>query len=88
MLPLGSRPIDSTVIESISAMTDINKRFGKQIRMLREKKGLTQETLAFEADLHRAYIGQIERGEKNIGLENIEKLAKALRISPSRLLDF
>ena len=36
--------------------------------------------LAFEADLHRAYIGQIERGEKNIGLINLEKIAKALKV--------
>ena len=69
-------------------MADINKRFGIQLRILRIKKGLTQEELAFEADLHRAYIGQIERGEKNIGLENLDKLAKAFQISPSKLLDF
>ena len=69
-------------------MADIVKKFGIRVRILREKQGLTQEALAFEADLHRAYVGQIERGEKNIGLENIEKLAKAFKISPSKLLDF
>ena len=88
MLPIGSRPIGSTVIEFILSMTEIAKKFGKRIRMLREKKGLTQEALAFEADLHRAYVGQIERGEKTIGLENLEKLAKALKLTPARLLDF
>ena len=76
------------VIEFTLSMTEIAKKFGKRIRMLREKKGFTQEALAFEADLHRAYIGQIERGEKTIGLENLEKLAKAFKITPSKLIDF
>jgi len=67
-------------------MADINKRVGLNIRKLREKKGWTQEELAFEAGLHRAYIGQIERGEKNIGLVNLEKIAKALGIRVSELI--
>ena len=62
-------------------MSDINKRVGFNIRKIREDKGLSQEKLAALADLHRAYIGQIERGEKNIGLRNLEKIAKALSIS-------
>jgi len=41
---------------------------------------------ALEADLHRAYIGQIERGEKNIGVKNLEKITKALKIKPAKLL--
>lgn len=61
-------------------LAEINKRVGINIRKYREKKGWSQEQLAFEADLHRAYIGQIERGEKNIGLINFEKIAKALNI--------
>ncbi len=65
-------------------MADINKRVGEKIRSYREKKGLTQEALAFEADLHRAYVGQIERGEKNIGIQNLEKIAKALGIKASK----
>lgn len=48
---------------------------------------MTQEDLAFEADLHRAYIGQIERGEKNIGIQNLQKIAKALKIKISKLID-
>jgi len=68
-------------------MADINKKVGKNIRNYREKKGLTQEGLAHEADLHRAYIGQIERGEKNIGVKNLEKIAQSLGIKPARLLD-
>ena len=66
-------------------MAEINKAVGSNIRRYREKKGLSQEKLAFEADLHRAYIGQIERGEKNIGLQNLEKITKALGIKISDL---
>jgi transcriptional regulator with XRE-family HTH domain len=61
-------------------MAEINKRVGLNIRKYRKKKSWSQEQLAFEADLHRAYIGQIERGEKNIGLMNLEKISKALTI--------
>lgn len=60
--------------------------FGKRVREERLKKGLSQEKLAEIAELHRTYIGMIERGEKNITLENIEKIAKALEISLGKLL--
>ncbi|MBF0570815.1 MAG: helix-turn-helix transcriptional regulator [Candidatus Omnitrophica bacterium] len=68
-------------------MADINKDVGRRIRLFREKIHLTQEAFAFEANLHRAYIGQIERGEKNLGLINLQKIAKALNIKMSKLLD-
>lgn len=67
-------------------MAEINEKVGLNIRKSRTKKGWSQEQLAFEADLHRAYIGQIERGEKNIGLINLEKIAKALNIELDNLL--
>lgn len=67
-------------------MAEINKEVGFNIRRYREKKGWTQEQLAFEANLHRAYIGQIERGEKNIGLINLQKIAGALKVRPKDLL--
>ena len=60
---------------------DIIKRIGLNITIIRERQGLTQEKLAELAGLHRAYIGQIERGEKNIGLKNLEKIANALGLS-------
>ena len=68
-------------------MADVNKRVGKNIQKYRKKCGFTQEELAFEADLHRAYVGQIERGEKNVGVQNLEKIAKALKIKPSKLIE-
>jgi len=67
-------------------MADINKKVGRIIREKRLKQGLSQESLAFKSNLHRAYIGQIERGEKNIGLINLEKIAKALKIEIKDLL--
>ncbi len=62
-------------------MDDINRRVGCKIRQIREQYKISQEKLAGLADLHRAYVGQIERGEKNIGLINLEKLAKALKVN-------
>ena len=67
-------------------MDDICTRVGFNIRKIREEKGISQEELAGIADLHRAYIGQIERGEKNIGLRNLEKIAKALKVNIKDLL--
>ena len=63
-------------------------KFGNKVRELRKKKGLSQEQLSFKADLHRTYIGMIERAEKNITLINIEKIANALSVSVNNLMDF
>ena len=63
-------------------------RFGQRVREERNKQGLSQESLAEKAELHRTYIGMIERGEKNITLRNIEKLAKALGVSINELVTF
>ena len=58
------------------------------MRDLRKERGLSQEQLAFKADLHRTYIGMIERAEKNITLINIEKIATALEINFNVLMNF
>lgn len=60
-------------------------KFGKKVREERVRLDLSQEELAGRAGVHRTYIGMIERAEKNITLENIEKIAKALKI---RIADF
>lgn len=65
---------------------DIIIKFGKRVREERLKLGISQEELAERAGLHRTYIGMIERGEKNITLKNIEKIAKALNIPINSLL--
>lgn len=61
-------------------------RFGEKIRELRKSKAISQEELAHRANLHRTYIGMIERAEKNITLINIEKIAKAFDIDIKELL--
>lgn len=66
---------------------DVLLKFGKQVRKIRLEQNLSQEELADRAGVHRTYIGMIERAEKNITLENIEKIAKALKVSPKELID-
>lgn len=61
--------------------------FGDKVRELRKEKGLSQEELSFKADLHRTYIGMIERAEKNITLANIEKIANALNVNIKELFN-
>lgn len=63
-------------------------KFGERVREIRKEKGLSQEELSFKADLHRTYIGMIERAEKNISLVNIEKIANALQVSINDLFNF
>lgn len=65
---------------------DAKKLVGKRIRELRLASGLSQEALADEAGLHRTYMGSVERGERNISLENIVRIARALKVEPSELL--
>jgi len=61
--------------------------FGKAIRALREERGYSQEELAERAELHRNYVGGVERGERNVALENIVKLATALSVRTRDLFD-
>jgi transcriptional regulator with XRE-family HTH domain len=70
----------------VATSTDPRVLFGKRLRELRRRNGLTQETLADRARLHRNYVGGVERGERNISLINIVELAQALGIKPSALL--
>lgn len=62
-------------------------KFGQKVRAERVKLGLSQEALASRAGVHRTYVGMIERAEKNITLENIEKIAKALGIRIGEFFD-
>lgn len=69
------------------AETKTLKQFGANLRAERRKVGLSQEALAAAAVLDRTYVGSVERGERNISLLNIAKLAKALSQPASRLID-
>lgn len=64
------------------------KRFGKRVRALRKAKGLSQEDFALEVGLDRTYMGGIERGERNVALLNIRKIARGLNIPVSSLFSF
>lgn len=63
----------------------IKTAFGNRVRELRAKKGLSQEALALVCDLDRTYIGGVERGERNISLLNIHRIADALGVSAREL---
>ncbi|WP_336629665.1 MULTISPECIES: helix-turn-helix domain-containing protein [unclassified Microbacterium] len=59
--------------------------FGIRVRELRKERGWSQEELAHQADLDRSYVGGVERGQRNVSLDNIHKLAKTLDVSPGTL---
>jgi transcriptional regulator with XRE-family HTH domain len=66
-------------------MEDIRIRFGKSVRQKRQKLGVSQEAFADLCELDRTYVGGIERGERNVALRNIEKIARALKLSLTEL---
>lgn len=64
---------------------DVKKRFGQRLRTLRQQRGFSQETLALACQLDRTYIGGVERGERNLSLVNIHKIADALGVPVKEL---
>jgi len=66
---------------------DLRKKFGNCVRKFRRERELSQEKLAELADLHRNYVGRVERGEQNIALLNIVALAHALKVRPAKLME-
>jgi len=66
-------------------MQDVQKRLGKRIAELRKKRGFSQEDFAHECGFHRSYMGALERGEKNVTIQMVERVAKALKISLAEL---
>ncbi|MCY3804473.1 MAG: helix-turn-helix transcriptional regulator [Candidatus Saccharibacteria bacterium] len=67
-------------------VTPIRQKFGKILRQIRQNQGYSQESLAHKVNLHRTYIGAIERGEQSISLDNLHKLAQALNLHESDFL--
>ena len=68
--------------------TTAKVKFGDKLRQVRKEKELSQEELGFKAGLHRTYIGSIERGEQSVSIDNVYKIAKALKVKAKDLFDF
>ncbi len=60
---------------------DIQKKFGRRVKELRNEKKISQEALAFDADVERAYVSHLENGRRNISIKNMEKVLGALGVS-------
>jgi transcriptional regulator with XRE-family HTH domain len=65
---------------------NIQRAFGKRVRALREARDWSQETMGEACDLHWTYIGQVERGERNLGIQSVYKIAKGLKITMAELM--
>ena len=63
----------------------VREKFGLRVRELRKAKGYSQEEFAYECGVHRTYMGDVERGERNVSIDNIAKIALALKISIQEL---
>ena len=66
--------------------SNARKIFAQRLRQIRQIKGLSQEELADLADLHRTYVGSVERSERNVSIDNMERLANALEVDITELL--
>jgi transcriptional regulator with XRE-family HTH domain len=66
---------------------ELQRIVGRNIRRLRRERGLSQEDLAAEIGVHRTYMGGVERGERNLTLRSLERLAERLGVSPLSLLE-
>jgi CheY-like chemotaxis protein/DNA-binding XRE family transcriptional regulator len=71
--------------KTLIPLIDVKKTFGQYIRVCRNRRGLSQETLAEQADLHRTYVSDVERGTRNLSLQSIVQLADALQVSVADL---
>lgn len=71
-----------------SDVSAVVKRVGERIRRLRKNKGLTQEQLAELSGLHTNYVGQVERGEKNLTVETLEKIVRGLGVTLEELFRY
>lgn len=77
-----------TNLQGVWTTVNVLQKTGARIRTLRKLMGISQEALAEKADLHYVYIGSMERGERNITLQNLEKIAKALNVELYELFEF
>lgn len=77
--------MQNAILAAVNANPTL-EQFGLRVRQLRKQAGLSQEKLAELADLHRTYVSGIERGDRNVSLINIVRLAKALHVTSGELL--
>ncbi|MGH9007869.1 MAG: helix-turn-helix domain-containing protein [Acidimicrobiales bacterium] len=66
---------------------DLQRRLGSNLRSLRRAKGMSQEGFADTIGIHRTYMGGLERGERNVTLKTVERIAHALGVDPAALLE-
>ena len=71
----------------ITHINDAQKKLGSVIRKRRRAAGISQEAFATEVGIHRTYIGAVERGERNVSLANILRIARALKVSAAQLFN-
>lgn len=67
-------------------LSDVRKRFGERLRGIRSNAGVSQEKLAELAGLHRTYVSSVERGERNVTIETVERFAHALNVTLADLM--
>ena len=80
--------VNSRIMKQKKSKQDVFlKKVGARIRKIRQEKGFSQESLALASGLDRSYIGGVERGERNIAILNLKKIATALGVSTSKLLE-
>ncbi len=65
---------------------DLQRRFGRNLRTIREERGISQEAFAARLGVHRTYMGGVERGERNLTLKSVERLADRAGVDPLDLL--
>ena len=70
----------------VARHSEVTAKFGEKLRKLRKERGVSQEELAARAGLHRTYVSSVERGERNVSLETIDKLARALGLPMGDLM--
>jgi DNA-binding XRE family transcriptional regulator len=80
-------PLHRSQLITTFAFMNIKKKFGKKVKELRLNKGLSQEAFAHLADIDRTYISSIEKGERNVSIVVVERIAKALSVKISTLFD-